>query len=118
MLLARTYASRTEIPRGAEALYKPTGNLFILTGAKRDIVADNPWDGDNWNLTAQGHFISEHGMKIAEAFAINAGSKIGDLKPRAAYKPNLKVLIQRRDITNIVGGGGGGKGYSGVGPPS
>jgi len=108
MILSRTYASRKEIPRGAEALYKPTGSLFIMTGAKRDFVADNPWEGDNWNLTEQGRFIARYGEKIAAAFAKNAGTMIGGLKPRTISQP-LKVLIQRRDITtNIYQTGGGG----------
>jgi hypothetical protein len=111
MILSRTYASRKEIPQGAEALYTPTGNLFILNGAKHDIVADNPWEGDNWNLTEQGRFISQYGLVIAAAFAKIAGTKIGGLKPRAAYQPSLKVLIQKRDVTTNIyqtGGGGGG----------
>jgi len=108
MILSRTYASRKEIPSGAEALYAPTGNLFILRGAKHDIVADNPWDGDNWNLTEQGRFIAKHGDAIATAFAKNAGTKIGGLKPHATYQPNLKVLIQRRDVTTIINQGGSG----------
>ena len=114
MILSRTYPSRKEIPHGAEALYTPTGSLFVLTGASRDIVADNPWEGDNWNLTEQGRFIAQYGLKVASAFAKNAGTQIGGLKPRAVapYQRDLTVLIQRRNI-----GATGGSGTSGDGPP-
>lgn len=121
MILSRTYASRKEIPRGAEALYVPTGSLFVLIGshdvgrAKRDFIADNPWDADNWNLTAQGRFIAEHGIRFAEAFAKAAGSHIGATKPRAAvYQPSLKVLIQKRDVTTNIYQTGGGAGADGL----
>jgi hypothetical protein len=126
MILSRTYASRSEIPRGAEALYVPTGSLFILRGAKRDFVADNPWEADNWNLTAQGRFIAEHGAKFAEAFARNMGTKIGGLRPRATIagqyapipKSNFTVIVQRKGTIAPVGGGGLiGAGSSGSGAP-
>jgi hypothetical protein len=113
MILARTYASRTEIPRGAEALYTPTGSLFVMKGATRDIVADNPWEGDNWNLTEQGRFIAQYGLKVASAFAKVAGTTVGGLKPRVAqHRPDLTVLIQRRNITTGASGATGGNGAS------
>lgn len=118
MFLARTYTSRKDIPRGAEALYTPTGNLFILTGAKRDFVADNPWEIDNWNLTEQGRFITQYGAALAAAFAKIAGTRVGGPRPVIVdIRPKLQVLIQRRDLI-VAGTGTAEGGISGDGPPT
>lgn len=131
MFLSRVYATRPEIPKGAEQLYTKRGSLFIMDetdpGLKsRDIDADNPWDADGWNLTEQGRFIAKHGDKIANAFAKMAGTKIGATKPgspaAAQYMPiparNFTVVVQRRGISAPVGGGGlVGAGSSGDGDP-
>lgn len=100
MFLSRVYATRTEIPKGTEQLYHKQGTLFIRDG--RDLSVDNPWEGDDWNLTEQGKFISVHGDDLASAFARMAGTKVGSLKPSLKHQPQLQVLIQRRNI----GGGG------------
>lgn len=109
MILSRTYTSRKDIPRGAEALYTPTGNLFILNGAKRDFVADNPWEIATWNLTEQGRFIAAYGMPFANAFAAMAGTRVGATKPSGFRRESpVTVLVQRRDVTTIINNGGGG----------
>lgn len=41
----------------------------------------NPWAADQWNLTAQGRYVAEHGMAKAEQMARSAGSKIGAVEP-------------------------------------
>lgn len=107
MYLARTYSSRADIPKGAESLYKATGNLFILQGitGANGLEADNPWDPAGWNLTAQGNFITTYGMNVAAAFAKMANSKIGATKPTViVVAPALTVLIQRRNIGGASGG--------------
>lgn len=116
MILARVYKAREEIPKGAEQLYQKTGALFIRVGAKRDLVTDNPWDADNWNLTAQGKFIQDHGMVLARAFAKIAGTTVGGLKPTFQPPRDLQVIVQRRDISTLSVGSVGG-GSSGDGPP-
>lgn len=108
MYLARTYSSRADIPKGAEGLYKATGNLFILQGVSgaNGFEADNPWDPASWSLTSQGNFITTYGMNIAAVFAKMANSKIGATKPTViVVAPALTVLIQRRNITGGASGG-------------
>ena len=117
MFLSRTYATRPEIPKGAAELYHKQGTLFILTGAKRDFVADNPWEADGWNLTMQGRFIAAHGMEIATAFAKVAGTKVGGLKPSLPKPDPIKVLIQKR-VIGSVSVGSNDSGSSGDGPPT
>lgn len=107
MFLSRVYATRPEIPKGAEQLYTKRGSLFVMEGATRDFNADNPWDADGWNLTEQGRFISQHGEKIAVAFAKMAGTTVGALKPSGPYKQDLKVLVQRRNFYQTGGATGG-----------
>lgn len=107
MYLSRTYSVREDIPKGAEPLYQRTGTLFIMRGAKRGIDAPNPWEPGSWNLTAQGSFLKQYGWDVANVFAAMAGSAIGASKPSATFKRDLQVLIQRRDITIVDGGGGG-----------
>ena len=121
MILSRVYPARQEIPRGAETLYEKRGELFIMKGATRDFVSDNPWEMDNWNLTAQGRFISQFGMALANAFAKNAGTTIGGSKPKATVAPrDLMVLIQRRNIGGTTNNSSstGGFGSAGEGDPS
>jgi hypothetical protein len=108
MHLSRTYATRAEIPKGAEPLYQRTGALFIMRGAKRDIDLANPWEPGNWNLTDQGRFLAAHGHELANAFAAMAGTTVGALRPNLQWKRDLQVLIQRRDITVGNGSSSGG----------
>lgn len=42
---------------------------------------DNPWSAANWNLTAQGAYVREHGMAKAQEAAKAAGSAIGATRP-------------------------------------
>lgn len=42
-------------------------------------MANNPWHKDNFNLTAQGQYIKQHGMEKAEQMAKMAGTTIGGL---------------------------------------
>lgn len=108
MYLSRTYSAREDIPKGAETLYQRTGTLFIMRGGKRGVDAPNPWEPGNWNLTAQGLFLKQHGWDVANVFAAMAGSAIGASKSSGTFKRDLQVLIQRRDITIVNGGGGTG----------
>lgn len=117
MILKRTYTDRAQIPKGAEQLYVKHGALFIMTGAKRDFVADNPWAADAWNLTDQMRFVAAHGIDLSIAFAHNAGTQVGALKPSPFRPDPVKVLIQKR-VTNIGGGGSSDSGSSGDGPPA
>jgi len=41
----------------------------------------NPWSKNNWNLTEQGRYITEHGQEKAEQLASLAGSKVGATHP-------------------------------------
>ncbi len=43
--------------------------------------SDNPWTPGNWNLTAQGRYLTEHGAEKAAAAAKAAGSQVGATKP-------------------------------------
>lgn len=43
---------------------------------------DNPWLEANWNLTAQGKFVQEHGLAKAQEAAKAAGTILGGAKPR------------------------------------
>lgn len=47
-------------------------------------VKDNPWTKENWNLTAQGRYVTQFGAEKAAAAAIAAGVKLGDTRPKAA----------------------------------
>lgn len=42
---------------------------------------DNPWTHDNWNMTAQGVYVREHGMEKATDMAKQAGTTVGGPKP-------------------------------------
>lgn len=44
-------------------------------------MSDNPWSAANWNLTAQGAYVKQHGMAKAEQMAKLAGTSIGGDKP-------------------------------------
>jgi hypothetical protein len=49
-------------------------------------LAKNPWTADNWNLTAQGQVVREHGSEKAMQIAKLAGSALGATHPPAAKK--------------------------------
>ncbi len=123
MFLAHIYRSRADIPKGTETLYRQQGTAFIREG--RDLDVDNPWEGDKWNLTAQGKFLEQYGEILAAAFAKSAGTTIGGLKPRVFAGPlmpipnsNFTVIVQRKGLLAPVGGGGLiGAGSSGTGEP-
>lgn len=44
----------------------------------------NPWMKANWNITAQGQYVKQHGVAKAEEAAKQAGSTLGATKPPAA----------------------------------
>lgn len=44
-------------------------------------AGDNPWSATNWNLTAQGLYVKEHGLEKATAAAKAMGSQIGAIAP-------------------------------------
>jgi len=79
------------------------------------LTLPNPWEKANWNLTAQGRFIREHGLGIATLYARAAGVEIGATKP-APDAPAPKIE-QRNFIRNKIFEGGGNRGYAGDGPP-
>lgn len=41
----------------------------------------NPWSKENWNMTEQGRFLTEHGQEKAEQMAQSAGTSLGGRKP-------------------------------------
>lgn len=41
----------------------------------------NPWAAENWNVSAQGRYVTEHGIEKAQAAAAAMGVKVGDTKP-------------------------------------
>lgn len=43
--------------------------------------AGNPWSKDNWNLTAQGAYVKQHGVQKAEQMAKAAGTVLGGPPP-------------------------------------
>jgi|KBSSwiStaDraftv2_1062776.scaffolds.fasta_scaffold35078_2 hypothetical protein len=50
-------------------------------GGKGGGIANNPWSKENWNLTAQGQYVREHGEEKAQAAAKAAGSHFGATAP-------------------------------------
>lgn len=42
---------------------------------------NNPWSKDNWNMTAQGRIVTEHGTDKARAMAKAAGTVLGGGRP-------------------------------------
>lgn len=45
--------------------------------------AGNPWATGNWNLTAQGQYIQQHGIEKAQQMAQLAGTTLGGAQPLA-----------------------------------
>lgn len=74
----------------------------------------NPWLLDEWNYTAQGQFIKEHGLEAAHKAAMDAGTTLNG-KPK---QPEGTVRIERHWIIRKISGGGlVGAGSSGSGSP-
>lgn len=46
-------------------------------------TANNPWSADNWNMTAQGAYVMQHGAEKAQQMAKLAGTTLGGPKPKA-----------------------------------
>jgi hypothetical protein len=46
--------------------------------------ASNPWSAANWNLTAQGAYITANGVEKAQQMAAAAGSTVGAIAPKKA----------------------------------
>lgn len=42
----------------------------------------NPWAAENWNITAQGQYLQQHGKEKAEQMAKMAGTTVGGPKPQ------------------------------------
>lgn len=74
----------------------------------------NPWEFASFNVTEQMRFVRAHGMALANAYARDAGTTVGGLKPKAPPKQRPDVFILNKTI-NVEGGGG--RGFSGEGPP-
>jgi len=53
-------------------------------GDQGNATGKNPWTKDNWNITAQGSVVKEHGIDRAKALASAAGSTIGATMPPMA----------------------------------
>lgn len=75
----------------------------------------NPWERDSFNVTHQMRFVRSHGMALANAYARDAGTTVGGLKPKAPPKQRPDVYVISKKITVE---GGGGSGSSGFGPPT
>ena len=77
-------------------------------------MVDNPWSDEFWSLTAQGAYIKEYGLSVAQRKARQAGSSIGALKPK---RPSSAIerhwILTKRQV-----GGGGTTGSSGSGSPT
>jgi len=63
---------------------------------------ENPWSDEFWNLTQQGAYIKQFGVEVAKTKARQAGTKLYAAR-KTAPKPELRVLVQRRNL--VVGGG-------------
>jgi len=44
-------------------------------------MSGNPWSNKNWNMTAQGAYIREHGSEKAVQMAKSAGTSVGGKRP-------------------------------------
>jgi hypothetical protein len=44
----------------------------------------NPWSKEGWNITAQGAYVTAHGVEKANSMAAQANSKVGATKPFVA----------------------------------
>lgn len=76
----------------------------------------NPWSKDGWNISNQGQVVKRRGLAYATALAREAGVELGATRP-AEVQPT-KIVERRNFILNKrIEGGGGGRGYSGDGPP-
>lgn len=53
-------------------------------GKQSNGFANNPWSAANWNLTAQGAYITANGIEKAQQMAVAAGSSVGAIAPRKA----------------------------------
>lgn len=73
----------------------------------------NPWLPDEWNLTAQGQYVVQHGLEAAHKAAQAAGTTLNGRPRRTEHEPIIKNFILTKRITQIIGG----KGYTGDGPP-
>lgn len=81
----------------------------------------NPWSEEFWSLTDQGSYIKQYGLSVASRKAKLAKSFIGAVRPMQAAGRIIERqwIITKKVLGSTTGsGGGGGKGYSGVGPPS
>jgi len=53
-------------------------------GSRANIPAGgNPFSAKNWNMTAQGKYIQEHGIEKAQRLAAQAGTVVGGPQPKA-----------------------------------
>ena len=77
----------------------------------------NPWERDSFNVTQQMRFVRQHGMALANAYARDAGTTVGGLKPKAEPKREQRTVILNKTI-QVGGDTQGGRGYSGDGPPT
>lgn len=79
----------------------------------------NPWAPENWNLTAQGAYVTKYGISVASRKARQAGTKLGAPAPRPFAQPPFTVIVQHKGLLAPVGGGGLiGAGSSGSGDPT
>lgn len=77
----------------------------------------NPWERDSFNVTQQMRFVRQHGMALANAYARDAGTTVGGLKPKVESKREQRTVILNKTL-HVTKGGGGGSGSSGYGPPT
>jgi len=48
-------------------------------------LANNPWSDAHWNMTAQGAYLTQHGVEKAKQAATAAGTTIGGPRPKPAH---------------------------------
>lgn len=83
------------------------------------MAVNNPWSPEFWSITAQGAYIKQYGLSVAQRTARLANSSIGALRattndPRVIER---QWVIQKKiGSTTTTGSPTGGS--SGNGPPS
>lgn len=72
--------------RGIRPTVTQLESFSSMQGVKvRDTRLDNPWEPEFWNVTAQGAYVTKHGMEKAKTAASEAGSYIGATAPSPPF---------------------------------
>jgi hypothetical protein len=78
-------------------------------------MVDNPWSEEHWSITAQGAYVKQYGLSVAQRKARQAGVSIGALKPASS---GSRVIERQWILSKRILGTSGGGGSSSDGPPS